>query len=110
MAEFKDRLKQLREEAKLTQPQLAEKLKVSNGAIGNYEAGVRKPRIEDLENIADFFNIEIDYLVGRVDTKPEFSLEEQWIMRCYRNADQETKVGVKMILRKFDQDIAFKVG
>ena len=32
---------------------------------------------EDLEAIADFFNVELDYLCGRTDEKPDFSLEEQ---------------------------------
>ena len=111
MAEFKDRLRELRIEKGLTQIQLAEELKMSRGTIGNYEAGVRKNlRLEDLEAVADYFNVEIDYLLGRTDKRPEFSLEEQWIMRCYKNADPETKSGIKMILRKFDQDTAFKVG
>lgn len=111
MAEFKDRLKELRTEKGLTQIQLAEKLEMSRGTIGNYEAGVRKNlRLEDLEAIADYFNVEIDYLLGRTDERPEFSLEEQWIMRCYKNADPDTKNGIKMLLRKFDQDTASKVG
>ena len=111
MADFKSRLKELREEKGLTQIQLAEELHMSKGSIGNYESGARKNlRIEDLENIADYFNVEIDYLLGRTNERPEFSLEEQWIMRCYHNADQETKNGIKMILRKFDQDTVSKVG
>lgn len=32
-----------------------------------YEAGNRVPHREDLENIADFFNVDIDYLLGRTD-------------------------------------------
>ena len=75
MAEFKDRLRELRIEKGLTQIQLAEELKMSRGTIGNYEAGVRKNlRLEDLEAVADYFNVEIDYLLGRTDKRPEFSL------------------------------------
>ena len=42
MAQFKDRFKQLRKEAHLTQEQIAVKLNVSKGTIGNYETGERE--------------------------------------------------------------------
>lgn len=104
MATFAERFKELREAANLTQIELAEKLNVSKGTIGNYEAGVRTPRkLEDLESIADFFQVEIDYLIGRTDNKPEFSLEEIWVVGCYRRADSDTQTGIKTILRKFDE-------
>lgn len=111
MATFASRLAQLRKEAKLTQHQLADKLMISYGSIGNYEAGKRFPRYEDLEAIADYFNIELDYLCGRTDKRPEFSLEEQWIMQCYKNADEDTKHAIKTLLKKFDKkDISSLVG
>ncbi len=102
MATFSDRFKSLRLEAGLTQEELAKKLRLSKGAVGNYESGVRSPRRqEDLEAIADFFNVDIDYLLGRTNDRPEFSLEEQWLVSCYRNADADTKAAVKLMLRKF---------
>lgn len=112
MAEFKERLKELRNERGLTQVQLAEELGMSRGTIGNYEVGVRKNlRLEDLETIADYFNVQIDYLLGRTNERPEFSLEEQWIVRCYKNADPDTKFAIKTLLRKFDaRDTALSVG
>ena len=111
MPKFKDRFAQLRKEMGLTQEQIAFKLGVSKGTVGNYETGEREPRdLETLEDIADFFNVEIDYLVGRTNERPEFSLEEQWIMRCYRNADPDTKIAIKTLLRKFDQDTVSAVG
>ena len=110
MADFKTRLKELREEKGMTQVELSEALGMSRGAIGNYESGTREPRLEDFETIADYFNIEMDYLYGRTSQRPEFSLEEQWIMRCYNFADPDTQAAIKTLLRKFDQDTAFKVG
>lgn len=104
MATFADRLKQLRIDAGLTQAELSKKLGFSLGAVGNYEAGLRTARGDDLERIADFFNVELDYLTGRTDARPEFSLEEQWILSCYRRADVDTKSAIKMLLRKFDQE------
>lgn len=111
MATFASRLAQLRKEEGLTQPQLAKILNISSGSIGNYESGNRFPRYEDLEAIADHFNVELDYLCGRKDERPEFSLEEQWIMQCYKNADSDTKLAIKTLLRKFDKkDMSSLVG
>lgn len=104
MADFRSRLKELRDEKGMTQVQLSEALGLSKGAIGNYESGARRPRLEDFEAIADFFNIELDYLYGRTNVKPEYSLEEQWIIKCYRSATKDTQDGIKAILRQFDQE------
>lgn len=108
---FPQRLKELREGLKLTQAELAKKLGVSPGSIGNYESGARTPRLDDLEMFADYFNVPMDYLVGRTNDRPKFSLEEEWVIRCYREADEDTQVGIKTILRKFDaRDTASKAG
>lgn len=103
MASFPDRLKLLREKAGMTQEELADKLGVSKGTIGNYETGTRVPKPEKMEAIADLFNVDFDYLVGRSTAAPEFSLEEKWIIESYRKADQYTKDGIRMILKRFDR-------
>ena len=88
----------------LTQEELARRLGVSKGTVGNYESGARTPRkLDDLNSLADYFNVEIDYLLGRSNSRPEYDLEEQWIISCYRNADEDTRIGIKSILRRFDK-------
>ena len=108
MAKFPERLKQLREEAHMTQTDLAVKLGLSNGAIVNYEAGAREPRIEQLESIADFFNVDIGYLLGESNQRPEITLEESWLLACYRNADEDAKTIVRAALRRFDAETGWK--
>lgn len=54
MAEFKDRLKELRKSRDLSQAELAEKIGVSVGLIGMYENGQRNPSKEKMEVIADY--------------------------------------------------------
>lgn len=65
MNSFNNILKSLRLSRELTQEQLSEILKVSRSAIGMYENGSRKPDFETLERIADYFNVDLDYLLGR---------------------------------------------
>jgi transcriptional regulator with XRE-family HTH domain len=63
--EFKDRLKELREQRGISQLELSQKLHISNAVISMYEKGVRAPSRETLEALADYFNVDIDYLMGR---------------------------------------------
>ena len=69
MAKFGDRLSALRKERGLTQDELAKRLEVTKSAISMYENGKRTPDYEILELIADYFNVDMDYLVGRKDEK-----------------------------------------
>lgn len=67
MSDFSNRLRDLRTDCGLTQKQLANKLSVSQNAIYNWENGKREPDFETLEFLADIFNVDIDYLLGRTD-------------------------------------------
>lgn len=67
MGNFQSVLKSLRKSHGLTQDELSKILKVSRSAIGMYENGSREPDYETLEIIADFFNVDIDYLLGRTN-------------------------------------------
>lgn len=64
MSEFKDNLKYLRNRRNLTQEELAACLNISKSRIGMYETGKRKPDFETLELIADFFNTDMNFLIG----------------------------------------------
>ncbi len=62
---FQTRLKQLREDAGYkSQQSFADKFGVSQAAVGNWEAGTRKPDINTLIKLADFFRVSVDYLIG----------------------------------------------
>ena len=66
---FSDILKNLRVRKKLSQGDLANMLGVSRSAIGMYEAGDRMPDYEMMQSIADLFNVDLNYLYGRTETK-----------------------------------------
>lgn len=63
------RLKQLREQRRLSQDGLAMKINVSQSTISAYEVGERTPDLETLITLASFFDVSIDYLVGQSDIK-----------------------------------------
>ena len=64
---FSERLRELRQNKGLSQSQLADALNISKSAISMYELGKREPDLEALEGIADFFNVDINYLIGKED-------------------------------------------
>lgn len=58
-------LRVLRHRNNLTQKELGIALGLSESTIGMYERGHREPDLETLESIADYFNVDMDYLTGR---------------------------------------------
>ena len=65
---FKDRLKEKRVEAGLTQAELATRAGVTARTIQNYELGTRKPQnVEVVQKLADVLNTTTDYLLGNAD-------------------------------------------
>ena len=67
MASFKERLKELRLEQLLTQRQLGKILNTSNMAISHWESGHSEPSIKQLIALSIFFDVSVDYLVGKSD-------------------------------------------
>ena len=65
MATFADMLVYLRKRRGLSQQQFADKIGFTRSAVGMYETGRREPDFETLETIADFFNVNMDVLLGK---------------------------------------------
>ena len=63
------KLKELREKENFTQTSLAEKIGVTSQTILNWENGIYEPSISQLCKLADIFNVSIDYLVDRKESK-----------------------------------------
>lgn len=106
MASFSTVLKQLRERENLTQEELAKRLGISRSRLASYEQGQREPDLELLEVIADFFNVDMDYLLGRVNSTTKIDQintiaahknnpEEEWTPEELREIE-EFKKFVKM--------------
>jgi transcriptional regulator with XRE-family HTH domain len=73
MVSFKDRIKELRTQNKLTLRELGEKLGYSESTMSMYESGKRQPKnADDYIRIADFFDVSVDYLMGKAHRKEPF--------------------------------------
>ena len=62
-----ERLKGLRSARQVTQQAVANALGVTVGNVQKFEYGTARPKLENVIKLADFFNVSIDYLVGRTD-------------------------------------------
>lgn len=62
-------LKKLREDKGYTQEQLAGALHVSKATISHYELGTSTPNIDLMIQMADIFDVSLDYLMGRTNAK-----------------------------------------
>jgi len=65
MSAFSENLRRLRKERNLSQEQLANYLGLSKSSVNMYERGEREPNFETIEAIADLFNVNFDFLLGR---------------------------------------------
>lgn len=67
MARFSDRLRSLRTLKGLSQSDFAKQIGISKSSVNMYERGEREPNFKTLECIADYFNVDMDYLLGKSD-------------------------------------------
>jgi len=77
---FADNLKKIREERKLSQQELAEKLGVGQSTVGMWESNKRTPKLEELNRMARVLNITVNRLLGQPrDRKIEVVRNEIYI-------------------------------
>lgn len=70
---FGDIIKQLRSEKEISQQELADAIGISKSAISMYEINKRVPELETFEAIADYFNVDMDYLMGKTDIRRRYT-------------------------------------
>jgi Predicted transcriptional regulators len=76
---FAERLKEIRNEAGMTQVQLAEALGVSKGTVAMWEIGKREPNYETLNALSGIFDKRIDYILGYSNDSSSARLSEEQI-------------------------------
>lgn len=69
---FSERLKSLRINKSMTQPQVCQHIGIGISTLQYYERGAKEPTLSKLIAFADLFEVSLDYLVGRTDN-PEIN-------------------------------------
>lgn len=97
--EFKTRIYDLREDADMSQKELAEALSLKSSAISKYEKGLTQPTLATLIKIAEVFRVSVDYLLGLSSVKNPYSPEqftpkEAEIILKYRKLTKENQIRV----------------
>lgn len=69
---FGEKLKLLRKEKGLRQENLADELELKRPTISGYETGRKEPDFHTLIKISQYFNVSVDYLIGKSDFKVDF--------------------------------------
>ena len=88
--EFKENLKTLRKQKGVSQEELGENIGVKKSVISLYESGKRKPSFEVLEAIADYFNVDMNVLMGNSD----MSFQEAELLNYFRMVDPNHKEAI----------------
>ena len=76
--DFKDIILKLRTERGLSQETLASRLGMSKSTIAMWETGKRTPSPEVYEELADFFNVDMDYIYGRTDLRQKVHFRQDF--------------------------------
>lgn len=110
MADIKDRILSLRNEKELTQEKMAKIFNVGFSTVSMWERGERIPRPKILQEICDYFNVDMDYLMGRSDIKNRYQagLKYDWENKKEENVFNFKERRLKLGLTP--KDIADAVG
>ncbi len=73
---FGIRLRNLRAKNNLTQDDLARIFGISKSAVGMYEREEREPSLDLVNKIADYFEVSVDYLLGRIEPSSKDRVSE----------------------------------
>ena len=104
-----ENLKKLREEAGISQKQLAELIGVSQQSVNKYENHNIEPDIEMMIRIADHFNTSVDYLIGHTDVRRkieatqayELNTDESAIIEGYRTLSNKQKHCIATVIKSY---------
>ena len=72
MADFSERMRDLRFDRGMTQEEVGKIIGVKRYSVYSYEKGLNYPEVRGLIILADYFKVSLDYLVGRTDN-PEIN-------------------------------------
>ncbi|MCI0944984.1 helix-turn-helix domain-containing protein [Clostridioides difficile] len=85
-------LKDLRTKKGLTQEQVAKDLMITKVSIGGYENATREPKIETLKSLSNYYNVSVDYLLGKTSIENYTTTDEiSKIIKSYESLPKEAQ-------------------
>lgn len=84
-----NRIKQLRKNKRLTLAELGQDLDLPKGTLSRYENGIRVPKKETWQALADYFNVSIPYIKGEIFYNDLSDKEKKIFDRIYNNLANE---------------------
>lgn len=87
MADFPQRLREIRLSRKLTQTRLAELLEVKPQVVYRWESGQASPQFEKLLRLSDILSVTLDELVGREDANPDYKINNYKLHQLVQDLD-----------------------
>ncbi len=96
------RLKELRESVNMSQRAMAAELQVSKSTYNYWEQGKIEIDFENLKNIANYFNVSVDYLLGRDAPENANKKIDETISRIDRKFNKLNKEQQKQIENYLD--------
>ena len=104
---FSDRLSQLRKELGMTKKDVAEKLNIDQSTYGKYELSKRQPDYDTLIKLASFFDVSVDYLLGRIEDRnpgSNYPADAKAMLRDIAKLTDEQKEIVKRLIKELIND------
>ena len=103
MGSFKDTVRYLRLRAGMSQTDLANNLDIAKSTVSMWENGKREPNFETMEAIADYFNVDMDFLHGRekpaTDYDDGLKLLDAELIRMLKNLSPDEAVQVRAFVQ-----------
>lgn len=93
------RLRQLRQEHKISCRQLGRDIGISASALSHYETGINVPSMENLLKIAEYFHVSVDYLLERSEFRNQEDIQKR----------VQKKVAKQYINKLIDNDMMAKI-
>ncbi len=90
-------IKLLREERRMSQQSLADALNTSRSTISMYESGSRIPNDEMKEYICDYFNVDLNYLFGKTNTRNSYRENVETTQTQFNNVYNVNKIKLPLL-------------
>lgn len=100
MAEYKTRLKELRNEAGLSLAKLESVIEISSSSLSQYENDIYEPDLTTLKKLAAFFDVSTDYLLRISDSRRVILDEYEDLLALYDELSPSGRDALAVLLRE----------